>query len=75
MSLLNTDPCLLQEYNASAFVGAGAFVNARAFVGAGVVILKFFDSFVYRRCLRSLPYTTQKINENITAKETNINPT
>lgn len=55
-------------------VGArgGARVGARAGVRVGVT--KSFDSFVYRRCLRSLPYTTQKIKENITAKDTVTNP-
>ena len=48
-------------------IGAGA----RAGVGAGVGPL---DSLARRRCRRSLPYTNQKIKENITAKETITNP-
>ncbi|PNY11784.1 hypothetical protein L195_g008399 [Trifolium pratense] len=51
---------------------AGGRVGARAGVRVGVT--KSFDSFEYRRCFRSLPYTTQKIKENITAKETINNP-
>ncbi|MCI68572.1 hypothetical protein A2U01_0089833, partial [Trifolium medium] len=49
---------------AGASLGAGARVGACAGVRVGVT--KSFDSFVYRRCFRSLPYTTQKIKENIT---------
>ncbi|MCI82646.1 hypothetical protein A2U01_0103920, partial [Trifolium medium] len=54
----------------SAGAGAGASAGARggaragARVGVRVGVTKSFDSFLYRRCLRSLPYTTQKIKEN-----------